>query len=512
MKIQPLIIIFVAFISASVGSRILFLFPTPSKSHMIIAHSLSRTLAEKGHDVTVVTPFPLNKSIKNHREIVIPYNKRAKEVMDKIMETKPKSFVEMVSLMMEVNFIEGEEMIASEKFQEITNEKFDLIVMGMNFQNFLLGYGEIFDCPVIILSVQRHFSGTNFLIGNPIAPNVAPHLTVAKYDMNFVDRVKNFIAYGLDLIFFAYANYRQKLIYKYKYFSSTNHRSYDDAVKNISLVLVNDHFTEGVVRPNVPGIIEVRGIQVKPTPDKLPDNIQKFLDEATNGAIFFSLGSNFKTEQVSDEKIKTILSVFSKIPQRVIMKWDYDIIEDKSDNVMLGKWLPQDDILAHPNVKVFISHCGLGSVVESRYHGVPILGLPLFADQMMNAKLAVEEGWAIEMDLKVLEEKEFHEKIKELVYNEKYATEAKQFSRLYRDRPLSPRDTAVYWTEYVINHRGAKHMQYPAIHQNFWQQNSLDVIGFLLLCLWIVVKIFKLILNAVKKKFVKNADSKKKQN
>jgi hypothetical protein len=55
-----------------------------------------------------------------------------------------------------------------------------------------------------------------------------------------------------------------------KYFSSTNQRSYDDAVKNISLILVNDHFTEGVVRPNVPGIIEVRGIQVKPTPDELP--------------------------------------------------------------------------------------------------------------------------------------------------------------------------------------------------------------------------------------------------
>ena len=36
-----------------------------------------------------------------------------------------------------------------------------------------------------------------------------------------------------------------------KYFSSTNQRSYEDAIKNISLILINDHFTEGVVRPNV---------------------------------------------------------------------------------------------------------------------------------------------------------------------------------------------------------------------------------------------------------------------
>jgi hypothetical protein len=213
MKIA-IFIIFVAFINASVGSRILFLFPTPSRSHMVIVHALSRALAEKGHDVTVVSPFPLNKAIKNHREIVIPFNERAKEVMNKIMESTPKSFMKMISLMMEVNFIEGEELMVSEKFKEISKEKFDLVVIGMNFQNFLLGYGEVFDCPIMILSVQRHFSGTNFLIGNPISANAAPHFTVAKYDMNFVDRVRNFIAFGGDLVFFKYANYRQKLIYE----------------------------------------------------------------------------------------------------------------------------------------------------------------------------------------------------------------------------------------------------------------------------------------------------------
>lgn len=56
-------------------------------------------------------------------------------------------------------------------------------------------------------------------------------------------------------------------------------------------------------------------------------------------------------------------------------------------------------------------------------------------------------------------------------------------------------------------------MQYRAIHQNFWQQNSLDVIAFLLLFLWIFMKIFKLILKVVKRKlFVKNCDDNKKHN
>jgi glucuronosyltransferase len=41
---------------------------------------------------------------------------------------------------------------------------------------------------------------------------------------------------------------------------------------------------------------------------------------------------------------------------------------------------------------VFITQCGLQSFQEAVYHGVPILGLPLFADQKYNAKkIATEE-------------------------------------------------------------------------------------------------------------------------
>jgi len=100
------------------------------------------------------------------------------------------------------------------------------------------------------------------------------------------------------------------------------------------------------------------------------------------------------------------------------MKWDSENIARRSSNIFIGEWLPQSDILAHPNVKLFISHCGLGSIVESKYHGVPILCLPMFADQMMNTDMSVEEGWAVKMELKTLKEVEFLGKINELIQNE----------------------------------------------------------------------------------------------
>lgn len=42
--------------------------------------------------------------------------------------------------------------------------------------------------------------------------------------------------------------------------------------------------------------------------------------------------------------------------------------------------------LAHPNVKLFISHGGLLGITEAIHEGIPVLGIPVFADQWANIK------------------------------------------------------------------------------------------------------------------------------
>lgn len=101
------------------------------------------------------------------------------------------------------------------------------------------------------------------------------------------------------------------------------------------------------------------------------------------------------------------------------MKWESDTMPGQPQNVFISKWLPQDDILAHPNMKLFISHCGLGGIVESKYHGVPIVGFPLFGDQPGNAANIVKEGWAVQVDLGTLTENSFKAAILEVLGNPK---------------------------------------------------------------------------------------------
>lgn len=207
------IILITLFISnVSLASRILFLFPTPSKSHMIIVHALSITLAEKGHQVTVISNFSSNKNITNHREIVVN-DEKSSELMNGIVSDGSSMF-KIIRRAFFGMMDAAEDMIDSDQFKSLLNEEFDFLIIGMSFHNFLLGYGDHFKCPTAILSVQRHMTHTSVIIGNPLSINIARHFGATINEMNFIARVKNFAFYVLDFMLFQYATYHQKLIYE----------------------------------------------------------------------------------------------------------------------------------------------------------------------------------------------------------------------------------------------------------------------------------------------------------
>ena len=85
----------------------------------------------------------------------------------------------------------------------------------------------------------------------------------------------------------------------------------------------------------------------------------------------------------------------------------------------------------------------------------------------------------------------------------RYRRNAADLSTRFRDRPMSPQDTAVYWTEYVIRHKGAPHLKTAAVHMPWHEYLLLDVIAFLFLVivgtLFAVYSFAKFILRVVLK-------------
>jgi len=88
-----------------------------------------------------------------------------------------------------------------------------------------------------------------------------------------------------------------------------------------------------------------------------------------------------------------------------------------SPNIKVMDWLPQNDLLAHKDIKAFVSHVGHNSLYEAAYCGVPVVAFPLFADQFYNAKKAEHFGIGLRVDHRSTNAHQLLEKI-ELVISE----------------------------------------------------------------------------------------------
>lgn len=79
-------------------------------------------------------------------------------------------------------------------------------------------------------------------------------------------------------------------------------------------------------------------------------DLKDFLDGGTEGVVYFSLGSNVRSETMSEEKKQVFLSAFAEIPQRVLWKWEANYTSDLPSNMKLAKWLPQQEVLGESTV------------------------------------------------------------------------------------------------------------------------------------------------------------------
>ena len=51
-------------------------------------------------------------------------------------------------------------------------------------------------------------------------------------------------------------------------------------------------------------------------------------------------------------------------------------------------------------------------------------------------------------------------------------------STIHHDQPMKPLDRVIFWIEFVMRHKGAKHLRPLAHNLTWYQYHSLDVIGF----------------------------------
>jgi len=269
-----------------------------------------------------------------------------------------------------------------------------------------------------------------------------------------------------------------------------------------SLTFVNTHFITEPSRSLPPTVVQIGGIHLAGQPPRaIPADILEFIDGSPNGVIYFTFGSVVSMSSIPKHIQKAFRDALARVPQRVLWKYEGEM-EDKPKNVMTREWFPQRDILMHPNVRLFISHGGISGVYEAVDAGVPVLGFPFFSDQPRNLANLVDAGMAISMELLSVSEEMFLNAVLELVNDEKYKKNAEIVSKRFKDRPMSPAESVVYWTEYVLRHKGAPNLMSHAMSLTWYQYFLVDVMfTFLLTVSVIIFLIYFCLKNIVKYSF-----------
>ncbi|XP_017959648.2 UDP-glucuronosyltransferase 2C1-like isoform X2 [Drosophila navojoa] len=481
-------------VEVGAGYRILAPFFFPGKSHFMITDAIIRELVHRGHEVTFITPFSLAKENlgANYTEILIPQYNIWGEIRDL---TSAKSALDMTDIstitFLRVAYTMG---LSSTNFafeqKEVQNlitakdklGKYDLLLAEQFFNEGALILGHLYQIPIITVTTFGYSNYLSSLTGiiNPwsyVAHGWKPYTN----RMSLMERIDSvFCSFTEEMMrYFWYYPTQNEILQRQLSWQFKDLPTIKQLERNISVILLNSYMPLEAPRPSAFNMIPVGGLHIKPA-KPLPTNIKKFLDEAKDGAIYFSLGSQVRSADLPPEKIQMFLGVFSSLKQRVLWKFEDDKLPNLPPNVMVQKWMPQTDILNHPNVKVFISHGGLFGTQEAVYYGVPVLGMPIYADQYLNIKKGEAAGYALSVSYRTVTEKELRYSLTELLENPKYRDNMKRASHIFRDRPMSAMDTAMYWIDYVIKHRGAPHLVSEGVNLPWYQFYLLDIVGIVL--------------------------------
>ncbi|XP_065216417.1 UDP-glycosyltransferase UGT5-like [Planococcus citri] len=484
-KCTRYVILLLLFSSSSLCANILGLFPAKFKSHYIVIDSVMTELAKRGHNVTVVNAFPKSRPMGNFTDIDV-------SACDQL----PDDVFSMDEAYKEFNTIHGlgilfelaaffEPLIACESVQQLlrSDQSFDLIITEIFHTDVMLALTDKFKAPHMAFVMNPLFPWAAERIGNPWNPSYIS-LPFTDYPMDqknptFSQRFWNTVYsfYG------AYKHYETNLQNEKmarKYFN--NKIPLSEIAKNTSLILSFSHFSFNGPVPLLPNVIEIGGVQIRPA-KPLPEDIQKFIDESEHGVIYFSMGSLLRMDTFPDHKRIAFFNAFAKVPQRVIWKWGKSHFPHESNKILVKSWLPQRDILAHPKVKLFIGHGGALGLNEAIYEKVPVLGIPMYSDQTTNLHALQSQGVAEILHYTDIDNDTVLAKIKQVLQPE-YSINMKKVSEIFKDRPMSAMDTAIYWIEYVIRHKGAPHLRSAVADLHYYQYLLLDVIAFLLLVIF----------------------------
>lgn len=494
----PLLLLAVSLMSPGVQGEKILVFPVDG-SHWVNMNLLIQSLHTRGHEVTVVrtaTSWYVKEDAPHYRSITVTLPEAIDiEEQDFFVTFLVKMLAiqrEGASVMAFVNFywemltslskihqqasLLGVQIFENKTLlQSMRDTQFDVALLDPGLPVGVLVAHEL-KLPTVF-NVRWITSGEGHFVVAPSPTSYVPTSGYAASDkMTFGQRVKNMFHYALNMCIdkLIVCPHYDRLVDRYFGPDVTFYH----LLQGADIWLMRVDFVFEFPRPTMPNIVYIGGFQCKPS-EPLSSELEEFVQSSgEHGFILMSLGTLVKGLPI--EITSEIAAAFAQIPQKVIWRHAGERPNNLGNNTLLVKWMPQNDLLGHPKAKAFVAHCGTNGIYESIYHGVPIVGIPLLFDQFENVLRLEARGAAKVVDASKLTRQNFLEAVQDVLHNPSYKNNMRRLSALHRDKPMHPLDTAVYWIEFVMRHKGASHLRTESYKMPWFVYHSLDVICFLL--------------------------------
>lgn len=268
------------------SARILGLFPHTGRSHQMVFEPLLHKLAERGHDVHVVSFFPLKDPPSNYTDYSLEgISQLGLESLDLAMMENPTNPV-MKYLGLEMLFLKVFAFWPLDEFaihtctmlmdwptvKEAFSKQYDVIIVEYFNSDCMLGLAHVYGIKVPIVAVAS--SGLMPWMADRIGlndnPAFVPHLTeYFTTKMNFFERLENTLLSLCHKYWFRHAiqEKEQEIIETHFGRRIPDLR---DLAKNVSMIILNTHYTFNGVRPLLPGLIEAGGMHIDHTRKPIP--------------------------------------------------------------------------------------------------------------------------------------------------------------------------------------------------------------------------------------------------
>ncbi|XP_056905699.1 UDP-glucuronosyltransferase 1-2-like [Takifugu flavidus] len=478
------------------GGRIL-VFPVDG-SHWVNMNLIVQSLHAKGHEVTVVrtsTSWYIKETALHYRSITISlpeaicieepnfFHSFLSEMLKIQKDGGALSFVRFywevlttLSMIHQQASMMGVEIFKNKTLlQSLHDTEFDVVLIDPGLPVGVLVAHEL-KLPTVF-NVRWVTAGDGHFVVAPSPTSYVPISGNAMSDrMTFAQRLKNTLYYFLNTCIDRYVvcPHYDRLVEKF-FGSDVN---FYHLLQSADLWLIRVDFVFEFPRPTMPNVAYIGGFQCKPS-EPLSSELEDFVQSSGEyGFVLMSLGT--LVQGLPLEITSEIAAAFAQIPQKVIWRHTGKSPKNLGNNTFLVKWLPQNDLLGHPKIKAFVGHGGTNGIYESIYHGVPMIGIPLLFDQFENVLRLEVRGAAKVVHATELTRQKFLEVLQEVLTNPSYRENMRRLSALHRDKPMHPLDTALFWIEFVMRHKGASHLRSESYRMPWYSYHSVDVGGFAL--------------------------------